>query len=77
MLPSFISSKSILVINGRGMLKIVYCPFTVITITALGNIPPTTRMIVEEVNNTSEGLLVYIINGKPYGFLNFHIVMQF
>ncbi len=77
MLLSFINSKSILVINGKGMLKILYCPFTVITITQLGSIPLSTRMIVEEVSNTAEGLLIYFINGKPYSFMNFHIFIQF
>lgn len=77
MLFPIINSKGLLVINRKGMLKVLYCPFTVITITALGSIPPSTRMIVEQVNNTAEGLLIYIVNGKPYSFLNFHIFMQF
>jgi len=77
LIPTHISHNSILVINRKGLLKVLYCPFGVITISQIDNIPPLTKMIVEEVKNTIQDLLIYIINGKPYTYKDFHILMQF
>jgi hypothetical protein len=76
-LPFYINPNSILVVNKSGYLKVLHCPFGVITISQIDNIPPLTKMIVEEVKNTIQDLLIYIINGKPYSYKNFHILMQF
>lgn len=76
-LPQYISPQSILVINKQGLMRRLYCPFGVITISQIGSIPPLTKMIVEEVKATIHDILVYIISGKPYNHKDFHILMQF
>jgi hypothetical protein len=77
LLPSYISHNSILVVNRKGLLKVLYCPFGVITISQIDNIPPLTKMIVEEVGGTLRDLLIYIINGRSYSYKDFQILMRF
>jgi hypothetical protein len=73
----FIDPHSILVINREGYMRRLYCPFTVVNISFLGDIPPLTRMVVEEVRNSIQDILIFIINGKPYSHRSFKILMQF
>jgi len=76
-LPQYIDPHSILVINKQGLMKRLYCPFGVVSISQIGQIPPLTKMIVEEVKASIQDILIYIINGKPYKYRDFHILMQF
>ena len=73
----FIDPHSILVINREGHMKRLYCPFTVESTNYIGDLPPLTRMVVEEVKNSFQHLLIFIINGKPYSHRGFRILMQF
>lgn len=73
----FIDPHSILVINREGHMKRLYCPFYVENINHIGNIPPLTRMVVEEVTSSFQDLLIFIINGTPYPHRGFRILMQF
>ncbi|SIN85589.1 hypothetical protein SAMN04488055_1779 [Chitinophaga niabensis] len=75
--PLFNYACSILVVNKKGELKSLFCPFGVITIAKLDDIPPDTRMIVEEVNTNLQDIIIYVINGKPYFHWHFQILMQF
>ena len=76
-LPQYIDPQSILVINKQGLMRRLYCPFGVVSISQIGQVPPLTKMIVEEVKATLQDMLIYVINGKPYKYKDFHIVMQF
>jgi len=76
-LPQYIDPHSILVINKHGLMRRLYCPFGVVSISQIGQIPPLTKMVVEEVKASIQDLLIYIINGKPYKYRDFHILMQF
>lgn len=73
----FVNPNSILVVNKNGYLKRLYCPFGVVAIVQIGNIPPFTRMIVEEVRISLQDIIIYVINGKPYFHRHFQILMQF
>lgn len=75
--PNYVEPKSILIVNGKGNLKQLFCPFGVIAIVQIGNIPPLTRMIVEEVGLNIDAILIYIINGKAHKYYNFHLLIQF
>lgn len=67
--------KSILVINGSGMLRQLFVPFRVVA----NYIPGKTKQvfIVDEVQSTKEDKLVYVINGKLYYHSQFVIEINF
>jgi hypothetical protein len=71
----FCSSNSVLVINPRGRLKLVYVPFPVYRKELVDGI--RTRFIVDEVRSTQEDRLVYVINGKAYFHHLFYIEVSF
>lgn len=50
------------------------CPFAVLTINEVGDLPVSTRVAVTEVKATMDAKIVYIINGKPYYHYNFTIL---
>jgi hypothetical protein len=61
-----VSSDSILVIDQRGQIKRIYCPFPVIVIIRVGELTPGLKVLVEAIKMTPELKDVYIIEGKAY-----------
>lgn len=69
-----VSTDSLLVVNSKGILKRLYCPFKVV---AIVDSPPQIIVgafyMVEAVKMTLELKEVYIINGKGYFIWYFKI----
>ena len=69
-----VKSDSILIIDLKGELKRVYCPFNVIVIRLVPNLMIGDVAVVEAVKITLELKDVYIIRGKAYYVWNFKII---
>jgi hypothetical protein len=64
--PKFCDSGSILLVNGFGALRKLFCPFLVKTIVDVGYFKPGTQVWVEQVASTERKQLAYIIMGRCY-----------
>jgi hypothetical protein len=65
--------KSLLVVNSKGILRVLYVPFTVKCIQPVKNIPVNTTLYVEGVYLHRKYLLVYHINQSMYPYVYFRI----
>lgn len=68
---------SILVINTKGRLRRVFCPFRVLCIQAVEAIPAGSWVMVEEVQKVIHDELIFIVCGEPYSYKHFHIIIHF
>ena len=68
-----LENKNLLIVNAKGQLKSIFCPFRVISILDLGELPRGTRLFVEEVLSRNNNLF-YMINLKFYPYSYFHII---
>lgn len=69
-----VKEDSILVIDMKGALRRIYCPFNVICLVAFPDIPEGKKVAVEAVKMTLSVKEVYIINGKAYFIIYFKIL---
>lgn len=69
--------NSILVVNQKGSLKKLYCPFRVISLRPIGNIPINSSCYVDQVFPDAQELIVYQIGNRLLGYSNFQIVISF
>ena len=72
-----LSHNSLLVINPKGHIREIYCPFRVQCIKPVITIPAGTWVYVEEIGVSTIGILLYRINGNWYSFECFAIVIYF
>jgi len=75
--PKYCDSNSILLVNSKGFLRKLFCPFRVKCLKSSQNIKAGTMMWVDEVANNSRDELVYWILGKPYLYTDFEIKAVF
>jgi hypothetical protein len=75
-LLKWISSESILVIDGTGELRRIYCPFKVITLVNFPDINKGQKVSVEAIKLTVEVKEVYIIMGTAYHIAFFIITLE-
>ena len=68
---------SILVIDTKGRLRKLFCPFRVLCIQAVGTIPAGSWVMVEEIQMARNNGLLFIICEKPYSYKHFHIIIHF
>ncbi|MBL7683820.1 MAG: hypothetical protein JNK00_10710 [Flavipsychrobacter sp.] len=68
---------SVLLVNTNGLLRRIYTPFKVLTLVQIGNMPPGTSLMVDEVLSTESDELVYIIADRAYKYRYFNIVAKF
>ena len=69
--------KSILVINHKGRLRKLYCPFRVVSLKAVGHIPIDSFCYVESVMADNRDLILYQIGENYFPHSNFQIIISF
>lgn len=74
-LLNWVSSDSLLVIDKKGLLRRIYCPFWVVCLVDFPDIKQGDRVSVETVKLTVEVKEVYIIRGTAYYILYFKITI--
>jgi len=74
---SLIDPFSIMVINQKGYLRKLYCPFRVLCIEYYDNIPRNTWCFVDRVAADPKELILYKINGREISYRHFQIYISF
>ena len=74
-LLNWISSDSLLVIDKKGLLRRIYCPFKVICLVDFPAIKEGEKVSVDAVKLTVEIKEVFIIRGTAYYILFFKIIL--
>lgn len=69
-----VKEDSILVVDMKGSLRRIYCPFNVICLVAFPDISEGEKVAVEAVKMTLSIKEVYIINGRAYFIIYFKIL---
>jgi len=69
-----VKEDSILVIDMKGALRRIYCPFNVICLVTFPDISEGEKVAVDAVKMTLSIKEVYIINGKAYFIIYFKIL---
>jgi len=75
-LLKWISSDSLLVIDRKGNLRHIYCPFKVICLVKFPEITKGQKVAVEAIKLTIEIREVYIISGVAYHIAYFTITLE-
>lgn len=70
-------SNALLVINSKGLIRILYTPFRVLCNDEIKSIPQNTWVFVEEVYSNQRDELQYVIFGVVYSYKHFKIPIQF
>jgi hypothetical protein len=68
------SPKALWIITYNNLLKILFCPFSVLVLTDIGTLKKGQKVWVEEIKVTKELKTVYIIKGKAYYYYYFEIL---
>ena len=74
---SWVDHNSIMVINQKGHLRKLYCPFRVLCQDSIEDIIKSTWCYVDQVEMGDKSVILYSINGKKYPFNCFHIYIMF
>ena len=75
-LLKWISSDSLLAIDGKGDIRRIYCPFKVICLVNFPDINQGEKVSVEAIKLTVEIKEVYIIKGTAYHIIYFKITLE-
>jgi hypothetical protein len=75
-LLNWVSSDSLLVIDIKGALRRIYCPFKAICLVTFPDIKQGERVSVEAIKMTVEVKEVFIIKGTAYYILYFKIILE-
>ena len=73
----YYNSTTLLVVNPKGQIKVVYTPFRVICTEPTGAIQQSTQVYVEEIVSDNEDQLHFIINGQVHSFRQFYLPIRF
>ncbi len=73
----YYNANALLVINQHGKLRVLFTPFKVLCIVAVGRIPLNTSVYVEEVLSNPLDELQYVIYNDRYSFRYFKIPIAF
>lgn len=71
------NSNSLLVINGKGLIRVLYTPFRVLCIHPIGTIPANIQVYVEEVCSNGKDQLLYMIHGEYFLHGYFQLTIKF
>lgn len=71
-----VSMDSILLIDKRGRIRRLFCPFQVKSIVELPEISLGKMVIVERLAITTDLNDVYYIRGKPYYSIHFIVILE-
>lgn len=69
----YVDDRSILVIDGEGKVRRIYCPFSVICLIDIDEFKEGESVVVTAVRISKNLLLVFIINNKGYYSFYFRI----
>jgi hypothetical protein len=69
-----VSSESVLIVDEKGHLKRIRCPFIVLVIVSVGELDKDQEHKVQSVLSDPIGILVYTIKAKNYYYWNFLIL---
>lgn len=75
-LLKWISSDSLLVIDGSGNLRRIYCPFKVVCLVSFPELIKGQKVSVDAIKLTVEVKEVYIIRGTAYHIAYFMITLE-
>jgi hypothetical protein len=75
-LLKWISPDSLLVIDKKGLLRRIYCPFKVICLVTFPEIKQGEKVHVDAVKLTVEVKEVFIIKGTAYYIIYFKIILE-
>ena len=75
-LLKWVNSDSILVIDKKGLLRRIYCPFKVICLVTFPQIKQGEKVNVDAVKLTMEVRGIYIIKGTAYYIIYFKIILE-
>jgi hypothetical protein len=73
----YYDSFSVAVINSKGQIRRVYCPFIVKCISDIDNIKVNSDVFVEEISTNAKGQLYYRVGILFYKYSNFQIKINF
>ena len=73
----YYNSNALLVINQNGKLRVLYTPFRVLCIAAIGCINVNTQVYVEKVLSNQLDELQYVIYNDQYSYRHFKIPIAF
>lgn len=73
----YLDARSLLVINSNGRLRTLFTPFRAKCVKAVTGIPVNTWVIVDEIRQSKEMGLAYLIGGRVISHQNFHIEIRF
>ena len=75
-LLKWVSSDSMLVVDGKGKIKRLYCPFKVVCLVNFPDINKGQKVSVDAIKMTVEIKEVYIIKGIAYHIAYFVITLE-
>lgn len=75
-LLNWVSSDTLLVIDKKGALRRIYCPFKVVSLVDYADINKGEKVFVDAIKLTVEIREVYIIRGTAYYIVNFSIILE-
>jgi len=70
-----VSIDSILVVNRKGRLRRIYCPFRVIVVVPVGKLEEGMIVLVEAIKMTEDLRNVFVVEGKAYYLVHFQILL--
>lgn len=73
----YYDSFSVAVINTKGQIRRVYCPFIVKCTKTVDDIQENSTVYVDQVFKDPDDLLTYLIGGNIYPYSNFRITINF
>jgi hypothetical protein len=73
----YVNPHTLLVVNPKGQIRILYTPFRVKCITPLPGIRTNSWVYVEKVGSTPKDELLYTINNESYPHKFFRLVINF
>lgn len=73
----YYDSFSVAVINTKGQIRRVYCPFIVKCMKTVDDIKENSVVYVDQVFYDPDDLLTYLIGGNLYTYSNFGISIKF
>jgi hypothetical protein len=75
-LLNWVSSDSILVLDKKGALRRIYCPFKAICLVTFPEVKQGEKVSVDAVKLTVEVREVFLIKGIPYYIIYFKIILE-
>jgi hypothetical protein len=75
-LLKWVSSESLLVIDKSGVLRRLYCPFSVVCLVTFPDISEGEKVSVDAIKLTVEVKEVFIIKGTAYYIIYFNIILE-